>query len=339
MKPYPLPRSYLKRRKALIATPAFRFSRALQSGPVLFFFLILSAIMPASDSAAASYRKMETPSFMIHYAQADAKLARSIAAASEKLREKIVADVGYAPTEKTAIVLAPTLEDFQKAQPGLQPVPLWAAAVAYPEENLIILRSPRAVKGGRLDYRSVFIHEYTHIVLGRALRPRTVPRFLAEGIAMYESSEWHLSRMAVLTKAALTDRIIPLSQLTRRFPENRAEAELAYAQSFMFVSFLINRFGQESFRQFIRDYSVSGDLDQSLRKMSGMHLLSLEDEWIDYVKLRVSWVPLITSASTLWFLAAVVFIYGYFRKRRLAAATLKIWEEQEEKEFPTKITW
>jgi hypothetical protein len=299
---------------------------------LLRILLVLWALTPAICGEAAFYQKQETPHFILHYHQADAKLARSIAAASERLREKIVADVGYAPTEKTVIVLAPTLEDFQKAQPHLQPVPLWAAAVAYPERNLMIIRSPRAVRGGRLDYRAVFIHEYTHIVLGRALQHRVVPRFLGEGIAMYESSEWHFSRMAVLTRAALTDRIIPLAQLTHRFPDDPASAELAYAQSFMFVSFLINRFGQESFRQFIRDYSRSGDLNQSLRKMTGMHLITLEDEWIDYVKLRVSWVPLITSAATLWFMATLVFIYGYFRKRRRAAATLKTWEEQEKRE-------
>jgi hypothetical protein len=297
-------------------------------------FIILPVIISAPYCEAAVYQKQETPHFIIHYHQTDAKLSRSIAAASEKLREKIVADVGYAPMEKTHITLAPTLEDFQKAQPGLKQIPLWAAAVAYPEHNLIIIRSPRAVKGGRIDYSSVFVHEYTHIVLGRALQHRDVPRFLSEGIAMYESSEWHLSRMAVLTKAALTDRIIPLQQLTHKFPDDMADAELAYAQSFMFISFLINRFGRESFQQFIRDYSHSGDLKHSLQKMTGMHLLTLEKEWIDYVKLRVSWIPLITSATTLWFLATLVFIYGYFRKRRRAAATLKIWEEQEKMEYP-----
>jgi len=47
-------------------------------------------------------------------------LKNGFAAASEKLREKIIADVGYALTEKTHIVPAPTLEDFQKVKPGRQ---------------------------------------------------------------------------------------------------------------------------------------------------------------------------------------------------------------------------
>jgi hypothetical protein len=297
-------------------------------------FMMLLLIVPASCCEASYYQQQETPHFIIHHHQADAKLSSHMAAVSEKLREKIIADVGYAPAEKTHIVLAPTLEDFQKAQPGRQQVPLWAAAVAYPGLNLMILRSPRAVKGGRLDYHTVFIHEYTHIVLGRALQHRDVPRFLAEGIAMYVSSEWHFSRMAVLTKAALTDRIIPLQQLTHGFPDDLAAAELAYAQSFMFISFLIDRFGGSSFQQFIRDYSQSGDLKHSLLKMTGMDLFSLEKEWIAYVKRRVSWIPLITSATTLWFLATLVFIYGYYRKKRRTAAMLKMWEEQEKLEYP-----
>ena len=294
----------------------------------LFSSILLIIISPLY-SEAALYHKYETAHFVVQYHEADTKFSRYVIEESEMIRAKIISDVGYNLTEKTKIILAPSIEEFQQVQPHNEKIPLWAAAAAYPDHNLIIIRSPSAVKGGHLDYRSVFIHEFTHVVLGRALQHQDVPTFLAEGIAMYESSEWHFSRMATLTKAALTDHMIPLQKLTDQFPEDPNDAELAYAESFMFISFLINRFGRESFHQFIKDYSNSRNLKQSLQRMTGMHPITLEGEWIDYMKVRVSWIPLITSATTFWFILTLVFIYGYYRNKRRAEATLKKWEEEE----------
>jgi hypothetical protein len=284
-------------------------------------------------SEAVLYHNHETDHFIIQYSESDSKLSRYVAEESEKLRTKIVSDVGYFLTEKTKIILAPSIEEFQQIQPNHEKIPIWAAAVAYPERNLIIIRSPKAVKGERLDYQKVFIHEFTHIVMGRALQHQRIPTFLTEGIAMYESSEWHFSRMAALTKAALTDRIISLQKLTDQFPEDQDDADLAYAESFMFISFLINRYGRESFQQFIKNYAESGNLRQSLQKMTGKHLVTLESEWIDYMKIRVSWIPLITSATTFWFIVTVIFIYGYYRKRRRAKTILMQWEEEDKNEL------
>jgi len=302
--------------------------------PFLFrlFFSFLPLLVSASPSSAIVYHERQTDHFIIQYHDGDAKLSLTVAEQSEKIRTRIVTDVGYDLPGKTRIILAPSLEEFRNVQPGQEKIPSWAAAVAYPEENLIIIRSPGAVREGRLDYPRVFVHEFTHIVLGRALQNRETPAFLIEGIAMYESSEWHLSRMAVLTKAALTDRLIPLQKLTDRFPDDPGEAELAYAESFMFISYLIGEFGRPSFQQFIKDYAAHGNLRLSLLKMTGRHIITLEDEWMSYMKLRVSWIPLITSATTLWFIASCVFIYGYFRKRKKAKAVLLRWDEEEKEE-------
>jgi hypothetical protein len=302
------------------------------------YSLILSSLFVfASSSPSQSntilYHKHETDHFIIQYSESDSMISRHVAEESEKLRIKIVSDVGYFPKEKTTIVLAPSLEEFQQIQPNLKKIPLWAAAVAYPELNLMIIRSPKAIKDGHLDYQKVFIHEFTHIVMGRALQNKRAPTFLTEGISMYESSEWHFSRMASLTKAALTGRIIPLRKLTDQFPEDQDDADLAYAESFMFISFLINKYGRESFQQFIKNYAESGNLRQSLHEMTGKHLVTLEREWIDYMKLRVSWIPLITSATTFWFIVTVIFIYSYYRKRKRASIILLQWEEEDKNEL------
>ncbi|TFG90224.1 MAG: hypothetical protein E4H16_02220 [Candidatus Atribacteria bacterium] len=310
---------------AIIDFPRDIFLKVLLSITILVLFVIFCR----QPVCAEPYQRLETNHFFIKYVDAEGKLAKHISTTSEKIRGRIIADIGYEFSDKTMIILAPSIEEFQKVQPGKERIPLWASAVAYPELNLIILRSPGAIKGGRLDYEKVFTHEFTHIVFGKVLEGRETPAWLAEGFAMYESSEWHLTRMASLTKAFLTKRVIPLEKLTANFPNDPDEAELAYAESFMFVSFLINKFGSKTFQQFLRNYAADGNLRGSLTKITGMHLVTLEKEWLDYMEVRVSWIPLITSATTFWFVITLIFIYGYYRKRRIARKTLQTWEQEE----------
>jgi len=293
--------------------------------------LLLIFFISAATAGVVDLR-MENDHFIIRHAAGDERIAAELERESLHIRERVIADIGVDFPEKTEIRLAPTLEAFRESQPGGTWVPLWAAGVAYPVENVIVLRSPRAVKGGRIDVVDVFAHEFSHIALGRALAGVRVPVWLNEGLAIYEAREWTFSRISVLTTAALTDRLIPLPVLTLSFPAEAGPAELAYAEGFMFVSFLINKVGREAFHRLLRDYTRYGDLEGALRRGTGMSLADLEEGWLFYLKLRVSWIPMITSVSALWFVMALIFIYGYMRKKWQAEQRLREMLEEEARE-------
>ena len=288
--------------------------------PAIIVFLML--IFVAEPTPAAGEFRLENGRFVIRYATGDERIAAELERESLRIRERVITDIGVDFSEKTEIRLCPTIEAFREAQHGGTWIPLWAVGVAYPGENLVVLRSPRAVKGSRIDVLDVFAHEFSHIALGRALAGVRVPVWLNEGLAIYEAREWTFSRISVLTRASLMDRLIPLPVLTLSFPAEEGLAELAYAESFMFVSFLINKVGREAFHLLIRDYTRYGDLEGALRRGTGMNLADLEERWLVYLKLRVSWIPIITSVSALWFIAALIFIYGYMRKKRQAERRL-----------------
>lgn len=300
-----------------------------------FCLLLLLLLVPA---AGAAERRLENRYFVIRYEQGDERMARELEEVSLDIRRRILADIGADLPERVEIRLSPTLEAFQAAQPGKSRVPLWAAGVAYPRENIIVLRSPRAIRGGRVDIVSLFAHEFSHIALGRALGDAEVPHWLDEGLAMYEAREWDFDRFAVLAEASLTDRLIPLNRITGSFPGVERRAELAYAESFMFVSFLINKLGRDAFHRFLKDYTRYGDLEGAFRRSTGKSSLELEKQWLKYLKLRVSWIPIITSVSTLWFIATLIFVYGYFRKKKQAERRL-LEMAAEEEEDGTDVTW
>lgn len=295
--------------------------------------LLIAVPLPNKDAGAdVIYRTLTSPNFIFRCTGRDARAAAALKEYAEEIRKKVLADIGSTFAGKTLVIISPSVEQFQKDQPEGMWLPLWAAGVAYPAKNLIILRSQRSIKRGRIDLKEIFVHEFTHIALGRALKNESVPAWLSEGLAMYESREWSLARHAVLTRAVLTGQLIPLRTLTQNFPTDESKAELAYAESFIFVSYIINKIGTDAFHKFIYHYSGSGDLVGSLKAATGMSLLDLEDKWLNYLKLRTSWIPLIVSGTTLWFLASVIFIYGYFRKRNIARIKLRQWEEMERRQ-------
>ena len=140
--------------------------------PAIIMFLLFS--MPAATAGAMDLR-MENDSFVIRYTVGDERIAAELEREFLPIRKRIIADIGVDFPGRTEIRLCPTIEAFREAQPGGTWIPLWAAGVAYPAENVIVLRSPRAIKGGRIDVVDVLAHEFSHIALGHALAGVRVP--------------------------------------------------------------------------------------------------------------------------------------------------------------------
>lgn len=270
-----------------------------------------------------------TPHFAFSFHSQDEKAIRSLIEGAEELRREIVTDIGLDAEGVTKVYLASSLDMYQALQPGGK-IQAWSRAVAYPRQNLIIILSPRAIRRGHMDLHTIFKHEFTHIALGRAFQGSGgIPHWLHEGVAMYESREWDFRRMSAITRAVLTDTLIPLSEITQRFPQEENRAELAYCQSFYLISFLINKYGRPSFHRFIREYSRGIPLNQVLVDIYGMGLDQLEERWQRYLKMRFSWIPVITSATALWFLLALLFILAYGKKRRTKRQLYEQWDKEE----------
>jgi hypothetical protein len=280
-------------------------------------------------SYASDPRSFTTSHFQFYFYSQDERVIKSLIDEAEGLRSEIVKDLGLDFKDTTKVYLAPSRKTFQEIQSGGK-IQSWAVGVAYPHLNLIILLSPRALKGGHMDLRKVFTHEFTHIALGRAFQGSgEIPHWLHEGVAMYESKEWDFRRVSAITQAVLTNSLIPLSEITQRFPREEDRAELAYCQSFYLISFLIHKYGRLSFHRFIREYSGGNPLDQVLVDIYGIGLDQLEERWQRSLKMRFSWIPIITSATALWFLLALLFILAYAKKRRAKRQLYEQWDEEE----------
>jgi hypothetical protein len=294
---------------------------------VVFLLLSLTLLLPESLNAS-SWLKLRSPHFIMRYQESEHKMASFLLQRAEETRGAVLLDLDHTPPSPTLIYLAPTWEAFQEVQPKGQP-PTWAVGTAYPAHNLITLRSPRGIKVGRTEVEEVLRHEYAHLVLASALKGHEAPQWLDEGFTMLQSREWSISWTYVLSRGVLSRTLIPLAELADGFPLDQHQAQLAYAQSFSFVSYIKNEYGAEALARFIKGIAHGLDAEESLRQATGLGLRSLERGWKAELKKRYSWIPIITSFFSLWFLASLLFLLGYWLKRRRAKKTLAEWEQEE----------
>ncbi len=304
---------------------------SLTSLPWIKYWLVIIILQFFTPllSSASDYSEVNTAHFFFHFHSQDKQLMKPLIDDAEVLRDEIMKDLGFDFKEKTKVYLAPSFKKYQEIQPGGK-VPSWSVAVAYPRIRLIIIQSPRATKSTSIDLRKVFKHEFTHIALGKAFSKREeIPRWLNEGLAMYESREWDFSRVSTMTRAVLTDSLIPLSEITHWFPFEVDKAELAYSQSFYLISFLISEYGKDNFHRFLKEYSGGKELNDVFADVYDIKWKELEEVWIHYLKVRFSWLPIVTSTTTLWFLVAIAFILAYVKKKRANRLKFEQWEREE----------
>jgi hypothetical protein len=291
----------------------------------VYCFLIIPLL-----ASLPEYDTITTPYYDFFFTPDDREAVEALAEGSSAITDSVLSDLGVTLTGKISVYI-PDRGGFQNAQPVQTILPDSVIGTAYHQLSRMVLKSPRAFTGTTINLRKTFIHELTHILLGQAFnRDEHVPRWLNEGLAMYESREWSFDRVVTMTHAVLTDALLPLSDLTHAFPQEKKNLELAYCQSFYLVSFLVSEYGTEQFHAFIHSYSKEKVLEDVLLTIYGMNLYELERRWHRTLTMRFSWIPLITSSIALWFMITLIFIVSYLRKKRNVRIILKNWEEERE---------
>ncbi len=209
------------------------------------------------------------------------------------------------------------------APPGAPPPP-WSGAVAYPEQDLVILALRHRDGSPASDLRVVLEHELSHLALRRALpEGAQVPRWFSEGIAIQQSEGSSLLRDGLLRWADAGDSLLPLSAI-ERYPESPGRVSLAYAQAAGFVGHLL-RDGSWTGIRALLDRMRRGDaFVDAFAAVYGRTADDVEREWRASLTGGLGWVALVTGTGALWSVITVLFVVavvaaGRRKRRRLEA--------------------
>ena len=286
--------------------------------------ILFTVLCSQAQAAGAEHDQLATAHFTIEGVRDD-RTVRFLADHADAIAEGVSSQLGFKLKGRIQVIVAPDKKRFHSAQPEGARLPDWAVGVAYPHRNLIVL-----LKNPRGDLLQTFEHEVCHILLGRAFgKGHRVPRWLDEGIAILIAKEWNMQRLATMSMAVLSGSLLSMDTITLSFPRDARRAELAYCQSFYFISFLITRFGEKDFRSFLRTYSSCKDFRLALWKTYYLRWDEIEQMWQEYLKVRFGWLPVLFSTGTVWFFASLVFVWGYFYKKQKARKKMRQWELEE----------
>ncbi len=195
-------------------------------------------------------------------------------------------------------------------------VPHWAAGVAIPSRQQIILPAYGRARSPLEDPVVVLRHELAHLALNAYL-PSPIPRWFDEGYATWVSGGFDESAGWQIRFAFLLGRGPPLDSLTLSWPREEGRARLAYLLSASAVRHMATRSGDRGFEALLASWRELGSLDLSIRSTYQMTLGQFEREWGGVVRRRYGWLLAISQVGAFW--VAVTFLllgFGSIRKRR-----------------------
>ncbi len=146
------------------------------------------------------------------------------------------------------------------------------------------------------EQRQTLTHEYVHLLLAERAPRVELPAWVNEGTATYyelslglESERLVVSQREVFSKAdrvrqaATTGSLIPLAQLESLREWNAqtdpARVSQQYAQAYMAVRYLVERFGEKGLVALLNDLSQGTQLPTALQRATGVSYSTFESDW------------------------------------------------------------
>ncbi len=252
----------------------------------------------AANDPKLVWKTLETEHFRINYYSTEDEVAQHVATLAEAIHARLVPAVGWAPSEKTEIVLNDQTDSANGS----------ASALPYNTMRLNVTAPDDMSPLGDVDdwYLELVTHEYTHIlhtdhiegipalvnkILGKTLAPNQVqPHWLLEGLAVFEesartsggrlrSSMWNMwMRADVLEDYVATLDVF--SNVPRRWPQGN----IWYLYGSFFMQWIAETYGEQAIRAMIDDYAyqvIPYSINRSIRRATGRTYEELYASWVD----------------------------------------------------------
>jgi Peptidase MA superfamily len=129
---------------------------------------------------------------------------------------------------------------------------------------------------------TVIPHELTHLVLDTAVHNpyHFPPRWLNEGLAVYESEGYPPDYRSAVDDAARRATLIPLSGLVGQFPTSGDRFRLAYGESVSAVDFFVRTYGQDALVTLISSYADGVTDDEAFKEAVSVDVDGFEAAWL-----------------------------------------------------------
>ncbi len=208
----------------------------------------------------------------------------------EEAHRTIAPRYGFTPGGHVHVEMLPDNDDFMVRIAG---VPGTGGLLGVCFGEVVVANSPRARPKGTFNWGQTLWHEYVHVTHLQQTRNR-IPRWLAEGIAVYETRrarpEWDMDLEAEFVEAAVQGELLPVSELNRGFtrPKSRGQVVLSYYQASIVVEYIVDTFGFEAVRRMLDLYNSNRTTAEVFREVTGRSMEDFDRGFEDYTEKRIA---------------------------------------------------
>ncbi|MBI2949660.1 MAG: tetratricopeptide repeat protein [Verrucomicrobia bacterium] len=135
--------------------------------------------------------------------------------------------------------------------------------------NVITANSPASQTASPSNWKAMLWHEFCHVVtLG--LTKNKMPRWLSEGISVYEETRahatWGQTMIPRYREMIMKGELTPVRDLSAAFltPKTSFHLQFAYYQSSLVVEFLVERFGFDALKGILKDLGEGKEINAAI---------------------------------------------------------------------------
>jgi hypothetical protein len=253
---------------------------------------------------------------------------RTLARGAEEVLPHLEADLGVRLHRPFRLLLLPPPAKQSRVEKRIDSLaPAWAAGFVLGGDRLGAIRLDRVDRYPYRDALSVLTHEICHVLLDDAVGD-ALPSWFEEGVATWLGRRWGLRDTLVLSSSLLLGELPELDRLDGYFRGSSARARVAYAASFDFVQWSVDRYGNEVVAHVVR-LVRNRPFEEAWEVATGEALSSAEARWRRGSLLVYRWLPLVTGSGVLWIAITLLAVVAGIRRRRRSRQMLESWEEEE----------
>jgi hypothetical protein len=208
-------------------------------------------------------------------------------------------------------------------------VPAWISGFAVGESSLVVLFPARSPGYPNQTLEDVFRHEVAHVLVWRAAAGRPVPRWFNEGLAMEVERQRQWQDQTQLFYQLVTGGETDLQDLDRLFAGGQNDETRAYALAGAFVHDLLKQHGREAARDILMQIHSGAEFDTAFAAVTGSSPSHAEAEFWRSQRIWTSWVPIVSSTTTLWVGVTLLALLAIYMRRRRNRAIEEEWEKEE----------
>ncbi|MEW6159881.1 MAG: tetratricopeptide repeat protein, partial [Verrucomicrobiota bacterium] len=237
-------------------------------------------------STLNKYQTLTNEHFIVRMTTQEAALyGERVLALLERAKTNLCDKYGIELKEPTIIEIFANQKDFGVRTFGMPHNPGFLGVCFG---RVVTANSPATQVGHSSNWEAVLWHEFCHVVTLQMTRNK-MPRWLSEGISVYEERQAHSSWGQKMTpryrERILEGGLVPVKELSAAFLKARDDADMqfAYYQSSLVVEYLMGRFGLEAVKKILQDLADGTPINDAIARHT-LEMDKIEKEFAEFAR-------------------------------------------------------